>query len=69
VYVVVGSGARKSSCYRVAILTQHATRRHIVVCSLSGSAFFFDIISQTAQFSEKVAEHKMPPFVFSRKLI
>ena len=30
---------------RVALLIQHATRRHIVVCGLSGSTIFFDITS------------------------
>jgi hypothetical protein len=37
---------------RVALLIQHATRMRHVVCGLSGSAKFFNIISQTARFSE-----------------
>jgi hypothetical protein len=37
---------------RVALLIQHATRRHVVICGLSDSAVFFDIISQAVRFSE-----------------
>ena len=32
------------ACAPVALLIQHATRRHIAICSLSGSTIFFDII-------------------------
>ena len=39
---------------RVALLIEHATRlHHIVICDLYGPAKFFEIISQTARFSEK----------------
>jgi hypothetical protein len=40
---------------------QHAMRlRHIVICGLPGSKTFFQIISQTARFSEKrVVQSKM----------
>jgi hypothetical protein len=45
---------------RLALLTQHAVRRHIVMCGLSGSTTFFDIISNGANFGgKKVTEHKM----------
>ena len=30
---------------RVALLIQHAPRRHIVICGLSGVTIFFDITS------------------------
>jgi hypothetical protein len=44
----------------VALLIQHAAHRHVVICGLSSSAMFFDIISQTVRFSEKkLADHKM----------
>jgi hypothetical protein len=51
---------------RVALLINHATRRHIAICGLSGSTKLFGIISQTARFSEKkVTEHKMYVLIFS----
>jgi hypothetical protein len=48
VCVGVGARARACACKRVALLIQHATCSHIVICDLSGSTMFFDIISQTA---------------------
>jgi hypothetical protein len=36
---------RASACARVCLLTQYTTRRHIVICGLSGSIIFFDITS------------------------
>ena len=32
---------------------------HIVVCGLSGSTKFFQVISPTARFSENITEHKV----------
>jgi hypothetical protein len=37
--------ARMCACARVALLMQYATSSHILICGLSGSAVFFDIIS------------------------
>ena len=44
---VCGGGAvlLASACARVALLMQHATRMHLIVCGLSGSITFFEIIS------------------------
>jgi hypothetical protein len=44
-WVSVGAG---DACARVALITRHATCRHIVICGLSVSTIFFDIISQMA---------------------
>jgi hypothetical protein len=41
---------------RVALLTLHAKRMRYIyfICALSGSTTFFEIVSQTARFKEKV---------------
>ena len=39
-----------------------------VICGPSGSIIFFDIISKTARFSEKVIEHKMCVLILSTTL-
>ena len=39
--VVVDARTRECTCARVALLIQHATLRHIVICGLSGSTTFF----------------------------
>jgi hypothetical protein len=45
---------------RVALLIPHARRMPHIASGASGSAIFFDIISQTTLFSgEKVTEQKM----------
>ena len=45
--VSVGTLARAFACERVALLIQHATRRHIANCGFPGSTIFFDIISKS----------------------
>jgi hypothetical protein len=59
-------GARVLECAwaRVELLIEHVTRRHIVICGLSGSTLFFGIISQTARFSEKGHVRKIPNMKF-----
>jgi hypothetical protein len=57
-------------CARVVLITQHTTRRHIVICGLSGSTIFFDIIPYTVQLSRKeVIEQKMCILIFSAAFI
>jgi hypothetical protein len=41
------------ACTHLTLLIQHATPRHIVIFGFSGSTTFFDILSQTARFSEE----------------
>ena len=41
----VGARARACASARVALIIQHATRRHTVICGLSGSTIFFDVVS------------------------
>jgi hypothetical protein len=45
VYVGLGAWARACACARVALIIQHATRRHIVICGLCGYTKVFDIMS------------------------
>jgi hypothetical protein len=53
-------GARALACAGalVALLIQHATRRHIVIRRLCGATIFLEIINCTI-FGKKVAEYKM----------
>jgi len=47
-------------CVFVALGIQHAMwMHHFVICVVPRSTTFFHIISQTAQFSKKIPEHKM----------
>jgi hypothetical protein len=49
----------------VASGNQHAMRmRHFVICGLSGSTIFVDIISQIARFSKKKTEHQTCVLIF-----
>ena len=43
--VCLGARSVAYACARVTLLTHHATLRHIVICDLSGSTTFVDIIS------------------------
>ena len=53
VFVCVGPRARACACAHVALIIQHATRRHIVICSLSLPTKVFDIILYKARYAEK----------------
>ena len=53
------SGVRVCACARVALIIQHATRRHIVICSHFGSSAFLTLRHKRHNFLEKVTEHKM----------
>jgi hypothetical protein len=49
--VCVRASAQAWAC--VALPIQHKTRRHIVICGLSGSTIFFDISHKRYDFREK----------------
>ena len=61
--VCMGARARACACARVALLVQHATRRHIVIFGLSDSTICFDI-NKRYDFRKKIIEHKMYAFTF-----
>jgi hypothetical protein len=67
--VGVGARAMACACARVALLIQHATRRHIANCGLSGSTTFFDIISESVRFSEKKLFNIKYMFLFYLQLL
>ena len=53
----------------VALGIQHAMpMRHIVICDMSGSTTFFQIILQTARFSGNVIEYIKCVFIYSTDL-
>ena len=56
------------ACVRMALLIQHATRRHIAICSLSGSRLF-TLSHKWNDFRKRVIEHKMCILIFSRTFI
>jgi hypothetical protein len=41
------------ACARVALLIQHATPRHILICGLPVSTTFFEIVSKTRRSTEE----------------
>jgi hypothetical protein len=48
------------------LLTQNAKRmRRVIICVVSSSNIFFDIISSTARSSEKITAHKLCILIFS----
>jgi hypothetical protein len=65
-YVRVRVHGRGCLFARVALLIQHATRRHFAICGFSGLTMFFELISQKARSSggKKVAEYKMCILIF-----
>ena len=68
VTIVAVSVTSPGSVY-LALGMKHALRMgHISICSLYGCTIFFDVILQTARFSEKekVTEHKMCVLIFSK---
>jgi hypothetical protein len=46
-FMWVGARARACACAHVALIIQHATRRHTVICSLSLSPLKFSTLSHT----------------------
>jgi hypothetical protein len=60
----MGARTRACACARVA-LPSHGTRRHIVICDLSGFTTFFDMISNGKIFGKKIMKHKMRILIFS----
>jgi hypothetical protein len=55
-----------SVCVFVDLVSQHAMRmRHVVMFGLPRPTIFF----QTAQFSEKITEHKMCVWIFSKNFV
>jgi hypothetical protein len=56
--VCVGARALACACARVALLIQHATRRHIAICGLSESSIFFDYIIKGTIFGKNLPNVK-----------
>ena len=55
-------GARELACVlaRVTLLIRHATLHHIVICGISGSTTFFDVVlHKWHDCRKKVTGHKM----------
>ena len=47
-------GALANACARVALLIQHATRRRIAICGLSGSTIFSTLSHKRHDFRKKM---------------
>ena len=60
----VGARALACACARLALITQHATSRHIAIRDLSGSTYFLTLSHKLTDFGTKVAEYKMFFFYF-----
>ena len=62
----VGADGRTSSRTRVALLIQHATRRHIFNCaSLAAPHFFRNYFTNDTIFGQKkITEHRVCVFIF-----
>ena len=57
--VCVVARARACACVHVALLTLHATRRHIAICGFSVSAIFSTLSHKGYGFRKNVTEYKM----------
>ena len=69
VCVSVDARERACACARVALIIQHKTRRHVVICGLSGSTIFLTLSHKRHDFRNKVAEHKMCVLIFCTTFI
>ena len=66
----VGARALACACASVALRIQHAARRHIVICGLSGATILFRHYPMNGTiFEKKSIEHKKCVFIFSATFI
>jgi hypothetical protein len=69
VCLCVAVRTRVCACEHIALLIQHATRRHIAICSLSGSTIFSTLSHKRYDFRKNVTAHKMYILIFSTTFI